>query len=42
MLQLHDILHRSVIALDFPLGLRVVGSATGVSHTALAQVICRH
>jgi len=38
VLKLDHVLHRPVIALDFALRLRAIGSAASVSHAALAQI----
>ncbi len=38
MLKLHDVLHRSVIALDLALSLRVVRSASGMAHASIAEI----
>ena len=39
VLELDHVLHRSVIALDLALRLRVVRSAAGVAHAPLGQIL---
>jgi len=39
MLKLHHVLHCSVIAFDFALGLRMIRSASGVTHTSIAEIL---